>query len=61
LFLKGENGEIEKTIDLGKYSTTEIHQLLIDNGLERNAAGAKDASRDVRDILNAVKKSNFQG
>ena len=55
LFIKDENGTTMETIDLSKYTTSEIHQLLIDKGFERNSVGAKDASREMRDIMKKVK------
>ena len=55
MFFKDATGKDIDVKDLSKLNTVEIHELLVDKGLERSAAGAKDISRKARDIMQKVK------
>jgi Sep15/SelM redox domain len=47
LFIRDDNGELLETIDLSKMTTAEIHELLVQKGFERNAAGAVGAQSEL--------------
>jgi hypothetical protein len=55
LFIKDDSGSLLETINLSKYSTDELHELMIKKGLTRKIVGASSGPNGE---LRKLRKSN---